>query len=78
MIKKQPLITDLVGEKILKTDEKVEFFGQVDELCACIMEFMHYSNDKTLEMELRKIVKLLSVMQVANIPYLPFVFFLGL
>ena len=62
MIKKQPLTTDLVGEKTLKTDEKIEFFGQVDELCACIMEFIHYFDDAKLENELRKIVKLLSVM----------------
>jgi cob(I)alamin adenosyltransferase len=60
-IKKEPLITDLVEEKILKTDEKIEFFGQVDELSAFIMEFVHYAEDKRLEMELRKIVKILSV-----------------
>ena len=34
MIKDKPLTTDLVGDKTLKTDEKIEFFGQVDELSA--------------------------------------------
>lgn len=61
-MKKQPLTTDLVGDKTLKTDEKIEFFGQVDELSAFIMEFSHHVEDKKLEMELRKIVNILSVM----------------
>ena len=61
-MKEQPLKTDLVGEKTLKTDEKIEFFGQVDELSAVIMEFVHYVDDKKKEMELRKIVNILSVM----------------
>ena len=61
-MKKQPLTTDLVGDKTLKTDEKIEFFGQVDELSAFIMEFTHHVEDKKLEMELRKIVNILSVM----------------
>lgn len=60
-IKKDPLTTDLVHGKILKTDEKIEFFGEVDELSAFIMEFMHHVEDKDLEMELRKIVKTLSI-----------------
>ena len=55
-MKKQPLTTDLVGDKTLKTDEKIEFFGQVDELSAFIMEFSQHVEDKKLEMELRKIV----------------------
>ena len=62
MIKDKPLTTDLVGDKTLKTDEKIEFFGQVDELSAFIMEFTHHVEDKKLEMELRKIVNILSVM----------------
>lgn len=61
-MKKQPLTTDLVGDKTLKTDEKIEFFGQVDELSAFIMEFSHHVEDKKLQMELRKIVNILSVM----------------
>ena len=60
-IKKEPLVTDVVGGKILKTDEKIEFFGEVDELSALIMEYIHYIEDKKLEMELRKIVKVLSI-----------------
>jgi len=61
VIKKEPLTTDLVKGKILKTDERIEFFGQVDELSSFIMEFIHYVEDKKLEMELRKIVKTLSI-----------------
>ncbi|MBQ4586557.1 MAG: hypothetical protein IJB13_02045 [Clostridia bacterium] len=62
MIKEQPLTTDLIGEKTLKTDNKIEFFGSVDELSAFIMEFIHHIDDKRLEMHLRKIVSLLSTM----------------
>ncbi len=62
MIKEQPLSTDLVGDKTLKTDEKIEFFGQIDELCAFIMEFTHHVDDIKFQMELRKIVNVLSVM----------------
>ena len=61
-MKKQPLTTDLVGDKTLKTDEKIEFFGQGDELSAFVMEFSHHVEDKKLQMELRKIVNILSVM----------------
>ncbi len=61
-LKPEPLKTDLIGGKTLKTDEKVEFFGQVDELSAHIMEVTHYIDDVQTEMELRKIVNLLSTM----------------
>ena len=53
-LKPEPLKTDLIGGKTLKTDEKVEFFGQVDELSAHIMEVTHYIDDVQTEMELRK------------------------
>lgn len=62
MIKKDPLTTDLVGGKTIKTDDRIEFFGNVDELSAFIMDFVHVIDDKKLEMELRKIVQILSVM----------------
>ncbi len=62
MIKKEPLTTDLVEGKILKTDEKIDFFGEIDELSAHIMNFTHYVDDKKMEMELRKIVNILSIM----------------
>ncbi len=62
MIKDKPLTTDLIGDKTIKTDEKIEFFGQADELSALIMEFTHYIEDKTLINQLRKTVNLLSVM----------------
>ncbi len=61
MKKEQPLTTDLIGDKTLKTDNRIEFFGQVDELSAFIMEFIHHIEDKKLEMELRKIVNVLSI-----------------
>ena len=61
MIKDKPLTTDLIGDKTVKTDEKIEFFGQVDELSAFIMEFTHYLKDNTEIEFLRKIVKTLSV-----------------
>lgn len=62
MIKDKPLSTDLIGDKTLKTDEKIEFFGQADELSALIMEFTHYIKDQALINNLRKTVNLLSVM----------------
>ncbi len=62
MIKEQPLPTALVGGETVKTDERIEFFGSVDELSAHIMELTHYVQDVKLEMELRKIVSLLSTM----------------
>ncbi len=61
-LKPEPLETDLIGNKTFKTDEKVEFFGQVDELSANIMELTHYIDDIKMEMELKKIVNLLSTM----------------
>lgn len=62
MLKKEPLSTDLIGGKTLKTDERIAFFGAVDELSAYIMELTHHLNDLRMEMELRKIVSLLSTM----------------
>ena len=62
MLKENPLSTDLVGGKTSKTDERIEFFGAVDELSAHIMELTHYVEDIHTEMELRKIVTLLSTM----------------
>lgn len=60
MIKKEPLKTDLIGDKTLKTNEKINFFGEVDELSAFIMEFTHYSQNSKLNEELENIVKTLS------------------
>ena len=62
MLKKDPLSTDLVGDKTLKTDERIAFFGAVDELSAYIMELTHHIEDKRMEMELRKLVTMLSTM----------------
>ena len=60
MIKSQPLNTDLIGDKTLKTDEKINFFGEVDELSAWIMEFTHYTENEELNARLIEIVKTLS------------------
>ncbi len=60
-LKKEPLKTDLVGDKILKTDEKVEFFGQVDELSSVIMEYTHHVSDAVLKSNLIEIVSTLSI-----------------
>lgn len=61
-MKENPLTTDLVGDKTTKTDERVAFFGAVDELSAHIMELTHYIEDVPMQMELRKIVSMLSTM----------------
>ena len=60
MIKNQPLTTDLIGDKTLKTDEKINFLGEVDELSAFIMEFTHYTENDELNEKLIEIVKTLS------------------
>ena len=60
MIKNKPLTTDLIGGKTLKTDEKINFFGEVDELSAFIMEFTHYTENDELNAKLIEIVKTLS------------------
>ena len=62
MLKENPLTTDLVGDKTTKTAERVAFFGAVDELSAHIMELTHYIEDVPMQMELRKIVSMLSTM----------------
>ena len=61
MIKKQPLITDLVGDKTKKTDYKINFFGEVDELSSLIMEFTHYTKNDELNLKLIEIVKTLFI-----------------
>lgn len=60
MIKDKPLTTDLIGDKTVKTDEKIEFFGQVDELSAFIMEFTHFIQDNSVKEHLKATVKTLS------------------
>ena len=62
MLKEQPLVTDVIGAKTTKTDVRVEFFGATDELSAFIMNLTHHIEDVKLQMELKKIVNLLSVM----------------
>ena len=62
MLKEQPLVTDVIGDKTTKTDVRVEFFGATDELSAFIMNLTHHIEDVKLQMELKKIVNLLSVM----------------
>ena len=60
MIKNEPLTTDLIGDKTLKTDEKIEFFGEVDELSAFMMEFTHYTQSDEINAQVVEIVKILS------------------
>ena len=62
MLKENPLTTGLLRDKTTKTDERVAFFGAVDELSAHIMELTHYIEDVPMQMELRKIVSMLSTM----------------
>lgn len=62
MLKEEPLATALVEGETKKTDERIAFFGAVDELSAHIMELTHYIEDIRMQMELRKIVSLLSTM----------------
>ena len=59
MINQQPLTTDLIGDKTLKTDAKINLFGEIDELSAFIMEFTHHTQDAEMNARLVNIVKTL-------------------
>ena len=60
IIKENPLVTDLVGEKTTKLDNRVLFFGVCDELSCHIMEIRNMIDDAEIKEELLVIVKELS------------------
>ncbi len=60
-IKQNPLITDLVGEKTTKLDNRVIFFGACDELSCHIMEIQNMIDEQEIKQELVNIVKQLSI-----------------
>lgn len=60
MIKENQLTTDLVGAKTLKTDERIELLGQLDESSCFIMDFYHNISDQELKLKLKSIVCVLS------------------
>ena len=60
IIKENPLVTDLVGEKTTKLDNRVLFFGVCDELSCHIMEIRNMIDDEEIKEELLVIVKELS------------------
>lgn len=59
-MKKEMLPTALVGNMTTKTDLKIDFFGEVDEFSAYIMDLYHNVNDQELKDYLIEIVKNLS------------------
>lgn len=59
-MKKEMLTTALVGNMTTKTDLKIDFFGEVDEFSAYIMDLYHNVNDQELKDYLIEIVKNLS------------------
>ncbi len=61
IIKANPLITDLVGEKTTKLDNKVVFFGTCDELSCHIMEIRCMIDNQEIKEDLLMIVKELSI-----------------
>lgn len=61
LIKENPLVTDLVGEKTTKLDSRVIFFGECDELSCHIMEVRCMIDDSEIKEELLTIVKELSI-----------------
>ena len=61
IIKENPLVTDLVGEKTTKLDNRVIFFGECDELSCHIMEIRCMIDDEQIKEELLTIVKELSI-----------------
>ena len=60
LVKENPLVTDLVGEKTTKLDNRVIFFGECDELSCHIMEIRCMIEDEVIKEELLTIVKELS------------------
>ena len=50
-IKENQSTTDLVGAKTLKTDERIELLGQLDEGSCFIMDFYHSISDKELKLK---------------------------
>lgn len=60
IIKENPLVTDLVGQKTTKLDNRVIFFGECDELSCHIMEIRCMIDDEEIKEELLTIVKELS------------------
>lgn len=62
VVKEEPLVTDLVGEKTTKLDSKVWFFGCCDELSCHIMEIRCLIENEDVKDELLKIVEKLSIM----------------
>ena len=61
LVKENPLVTDLVGEKTTKLDNRVVFFGECDELSCHIMEIRCMIDDEQIKEELLTIVKELSI-----------------
>ncbi len=61
LLKENPLVTDLVGQKTTKLDNRVCFFGECDELSCHIMEIRSMIDDEVIKEELVKIVKELSI-----------------
>lgn len=59
-MKKEMLPTALVGNMTTKTDLRIDFFGEVDEFSAYIMDLYHNVNDQELKDYLLEIVKNLS------------------
>lgn len=60
LLKNDPLVTDLVGQKTTKLDNRVCFFGECDELSCHIMEVRAMIEDLEIKEELLVIVKELS------------------
>ena len=61
LVKENPLVTDLVGQKTTKLDNRVVFFGECDELSCHIMEIRCMIDDEQIKEELLTIVKELSI-----------------
>ena len=54
IIKENPLVTDLVGEKTTKLDNRVIFFGECDELSCHIMDIRCMIEDENGIIELKE------------------------
>jgi cob(I)alamin adenosyltransferase len=59
-MKKNPLKTALVGGETIKTDERINFFGAVDELSSFVMELTHHIESEETKKTLKNIVATLS------------------
>ena len=57
LVKENPLVTDLVGQKTTKLDNRVVFFGECDELSCHIMEIRCMIDDEQIRSHISSVCR---------------------